>query len=944
MDEMRIEDAAKKLGIGKNEVIEKLKVAGIDVKEGDILDEKSLKALGIEHKQLKEDKRLELLKKAAERRKRNIRSREVYIKNSNEGAQKKRITKEELLKKKKELESNLKKVEEQREINKAKKIEEEKVKAAELEKNKKEAKKQELIDAENKSEKITENKKEEIKVTTEKNEMTKKEKPKSKEAKQTADKKQKTDNKQEQKKEKTSIDKKFQKKPAADKEKSKEQHKSSKPSRPKPTGKQTDKKSFDKQKSEDFVKQSKKQAKSVEGAKKEVKSEAEIKKAKVKKAPKGTENINKILIEGIEELDLEKQIIEGKLEEDVFVEDTEKEEKTSSEKSAKHKTKHKKGKKKDKKEQQERVVVRPDKITIGEKVTVGDFAHAMGIKASEIVMKLMSLGIMASVTQAIDFETAQIVAADYGVEVILKTVTEEDFMPDVSSLPEETESRPPIVTVMGHVDHGKTSLLDCIRKSRVADKEAGGITQHIGAYEVEVDNGKITFLDTPGHEAFTTLRARGANVTDIVILVVAADDGVMPQTIEAIDHSKAAGVRMVVAINKIDKENANPEVIKTQLSEHGIIPEEWGGDIQFQEISAKKNLYIDELLEKVLIEAEMLELKGNPERPAEGVVIESRLDKHKGAVATILVSNGTLKKGDNFVVGTEYGKVRAMFNYKGRSIKDAGPSTPVEVMGFSGVPESGEKFVVVENEKNAKAIAELRASKKREKEMLEKSSVSLSDLFDKIKQGQIQDVNVVIKADVQGSVEALKNSLLKLSNSEVNVNIIRDAVGGINESDVLLAAASHAIIIGFNVRPDTKASAVADKEGVEINLYSVIYEAIDDVKKAMEGMLSPELKEEVIGSVEVRQVFSVPKVGKIAGCYVTDGYVTRDAKLRIIRDNIVIFDGEIDSLKRFSDDVKEVKAGYECGIGVVNYNDIKEGDVFEIYKIVEEKRSLDDVK
>ncbi len=933
MDEMRIEDAAKKLKISVDEAIEKLKVAGISVDKDAVIDERALKVLGLEHKQLKEDKRLELLKKAKERRKRKVRSREVYIKDaSGEGTPKKRITKEELLKKKRELETNLKKVEVQRELNKARKKEETVQNTEKLKEVKEESKKQPENAADKKlkpqNEKVLDKEKSVKQDVVESNQ------------------KQETDKKKE---EKTSAAKhkkpQTKKQPALKKDKADKagEHKQNKPK--KSFNKPQDKKMADKKDEKGFEKQAKPQVKPIEKQKKEVKPEMEVKKPKAKKAPKGEGNIKKILIEGIEELDLEKQIIEGKLvDEEVPIEEVEAEEEKTTEKSSKQqKGKQKKGKKKGKKEPVEKVIIRPDKITIGEKVTVGDFAHAMGIKASEIVMKLMSLGIIASVTQAIDFETAQIVAADYGVEVILKTVTEEDFMPDVSSLPKEVVPRPPIVTVMGHVDHGKTSLLDCIRKTKVADKEAGGITQHIGAYEVEIDNGKITFLDTPGHEAFTTLRARGANVTDIVILVVAADDGVMPQTIEAIDHSKAAGVRMVVAINKIDKDNANPEVIKTQLSEHGVIPEEWGGDVQFQEISAKKNLYIDELLEKVIIEAEMLELKGNPERPAEGVVIESRLDKHKGALATVLVSNGTLHKGDNFVVGTEYGKVRAMFNYKGRSIKEAGPSCPVEVMGFSGVPESGESFIVVENEKNAKAIAELRASKKREREMLEKSSVSLTDLFDKIKQGQMQDVNIVIKADVQGSVEALKNSLMKLSNSEVNVNVIRSGAGGINESDVLLAAASNAIIIGFNVRPDSKASAVAEREGVEINLYSVIYEAIDDVKNAMEGMLSPELKEEVIGKVEVRQVFSVPKVGKIAGCYVTDGFVTRDSKLRIIRDNVVIYDGEIDSLKRFSDDVKEVKAGYECGIGVVNYNDIKEGDVFEIYRIIEEKRSLDDV-
>ena len=556
----------------------------------------------------------------------------------------------------------------------------------------------------------------------------------------------------------------------------------------------------------------------------------------------------------------------------------------------------------------------------------------------------MNLGIMASVNQAIDGETAHLIGAEYGVEVNIKFLTEDDLLQEIVDKDEDQVSRPPIVAVMGHVDHGKTSLLDAIRKTSVAEREAGGITQHIGAYEVDIDHGKIVFLDTPGHEAFTTLRARGAQVTDIVILLVAADDGVMPQTKEAIDHVQAAGVRMIVAINKIDKPNANIDMVRSQLAELNIMSEEWGGEYQFQEISAKNNIGIEDLLERVLLEAEMLELKGNPDRLAEGVVIESKLDKQKGPVATILVHKGTLKKGDNFVVGSQYGKVRAMFNYKGMSVKEAGLSIPVEIMGFSGVPVSGDKFIATVDEKTAKQVASLRDDKKREAALMEKTKVSLADLFDRIKEGELQELNVVLKADVQGSLEALKSSLLKLSNTEIKIKILHANVGGISENDIILAAASNALVFGFNVRPDANARAKADQEGVDINLYSVIYQIIDDVKQAMEGMLTPDTKEEVIGRVEIRQVFSVPKIGKIAGCFVVDGKVTRASKVRIVRNSIVIYDGTLSSLRRFQDDAKEVTVGYECGIGIDKYNDLKEGDMLEVYQLVEEKRTLEDVR
>ena len=511
--------------------------------------------------------------------------------------------------------------------------------------------------------------------------------------------------------------------------------------------------------------------------------------------------------------------------------------------------------------------------------------------------------------------------------------------------PEDLEPRSPIITVMGHVDHGKTSLLDYIRKAKVAAGEAGGITQHVGAYEVKTDDDKkITFLDTPGHEAFTAMRSRGAQATDIVILVVAADDAVMPQTIEAINHSKAAGVSIVVAINKMDKPGANPDKIKQQLTEHDVIVEQYGGTTQVAEVSAHSGEGIDDLLEKVLIEAELLELKANPNRLAQGIVLESRIDKGKGTVANILVQNGTLKVGDPFVAGPCFGRVRAMENEHGNRLKEAGPSTPVQLTGFDTVPQAGDRLVVPSDEKTAKDVANQRQQIRREQSLRRTKHLTLDDLSRRMALGEVSELNIIIKADVDGSIEALSGALQKLSTEEVSVNIIHTGSGAITESDVLLASASDAIIIGFQVRPSSTARKLAEAESIDIRLFSVIYDAVDEVHDALEGMLSPEISEELRGMVEVREVFKVSKVGTIAGCYVTEGKIHRNDPIRIIRDGVVIWDGEIDSLKRFKDDVKEVQSGYECGISIVNFNDIKVGDEFESYTIKEEKRKLEDAQ
>jgi len=582
----------------------------------------------------------------------------------------------------------------------------------------------------------------------------------------------------------------------------------------------------------------------------------------------------------------------------------------------------------------------PKHIVIPESITVQDLAAKMSRKSGEVIKKLMDLGVMATINQEIDAETATIIAAEMGVTVEVKVEKPITLIEDIEDEPATLKPRPPVVTVMGHVDHGKTSLLDAIRTTKVTASEAGGITQHIGAYQVEINGQKITFLDTPGHEAFTAMRARGAQVTDIAVLVVAADDGVMPQTVEAINHAKAADVPIIVAINKIDKPEANPERVKQELTEYGLVVEEWGGDTIAVPVSAKARMNIDQLLEMILLVAEIKELKANPDRPATGTVIEAELDKGRGPVATVLVAKGTLNIGDIIIAGSTFGRIRAMVDDKGRRVKKAGPSMPVEVQGLNEVPAAGEVFHVVEDEKLARQIAEARANERKAEEARASAKISLEDLFDRIKEGEVKELNVIIKADVQGTIEALKQSLVRLSTSEVRVNPIHGGVGAITETDVMLAAASNAIIIGFNVRPDANTKATAELQGVDIRLYRVIYDAIEDVKAAMTGMLDPDYKEVVQGHAEVRQVFKVPKVGSVGGSYVLDGKITRNSKVRIIRDGIVIHEGELESLKRFKDDAKEVVEGYECGIGIANFNDIKEGDIIEAYVMEEVKRQL----
>ncbi|MDO4227182.1 translation initiation factor IF-2 [Neisseria sp.] len=581
-------------------------------------------------------------------------------------------------------------------------------------------------------------------------------------------------------------------------------------------------------------------------------------------------------------------------------------------------------------------------VLVPETITVADLAHKMAVKGVEVVKALMKMGMMVTINQSIDQDTALIVVEELG--HIGKPAAADDpeaFLDDNAEQAEaEQLPRPPVVTVMGHVDHGKTSLLDYIRRAKVVQGEAGGITQHIGAYHVETPRGVITFLDTPGHEAFTAMRARGAKATDIVILVVAADDGVMPQTIEAIAHAKAAGVPIVVAVNKIDKEAANPERIRQELTAHEVVPDEWGGDTQFVNVSAKQGINIDALLEAVLLEAEVLELTAPVDAPAKGIIVESRLDKGRGAVATLLVQSGTLKKGDMLLAGTAFGKVRAMMDETGKSIDEAGPSIPVEILGLSDVPNAGEDAMVLADEKKAREIALFRQGKYRDVRLAKQQAAKLENMFSNMGEGQAQSLSVIIKADVQGSYEALSGSLKKLSTDEVKVNVLHSGVGGITESDVNLAIASGAFIIGFNVRADGSARKLAETENVEIRYYNIIYDAIDDVKAAMSGMLAPEQKEQVIGSVEIRQVISVSKVGNIAGCMVTDGIVKRDSHIRLIRNNVVIHTGELASLKRFKDDVKEVRMGYECGLMLKNYNEIMEGDTLEVFEIVEVARSL----
>jgi len=577
------------------------------------------------------------------------------------------------------------------------------------------------------------------------------------------------------------------------------------------------------------------------------------------------------------------------------------------------------------------------KVLIPNEISVGEFASRMGVSPTEIIKKLMTLGIMAAINQTIEFDVAALIAEDMGAEVEQEIIlsAEEILLAEEEDTEENLEPRSPVVVVMGHVDHGKTSLLDAIRNTNVTDTEAGGITQHIGAHRVRIHDKKITFLDTPGHEAFTAMRARGAQVTDIAILVVAADDGVMPQTIEAINHAKAANVSIIVAINKIDKDGANPDRIKQDLTEYGLIPEEWGGDTICVEVSAKQRLNIEGLLEMVLLVAEMRELKANPNRKAKGAVIESRLDKGRGPVATVLVQNGTLKVGDIVLAGTAIGHVRAMLDDKGKRIKKAGPSVPVEITGLSETPDGGDLFYAIDDERLGKTVVENRKQQIKEERIKAHTAVTLDDLFDRIKEGQVKDLNIIVKADVQGSVEAVRQSLEKLSNEEVRVKVIHGGVGAIRESDVMLAFASNAIIVGFNVRPDPGAAASAERQGVDIRLYRVIYTAIEEIQAAMKGMLEPTFKEEVTGHAEIRQTFKVSGVGTIAGCYVLDGSIARNTQVRLVRDGIVVHEGKLASLKRFKDDVKEVNSGYECGLGIENFNDIKEGDIVEGFKMVE---------
>jgi len=581
-------------------------------------------------------------------------------------------------------------------------------------------------------------------------------------------------------------------------------------------------------------------------------------------------------------------------------------------------------------------------VVIGETITVGELANKMAVKGSQVIKAMMKLGAMATINQVIDQETAQLVAEEMGHKVTLRRENElEEAVMSDRDTGAAAEARAPVVTIMGHVDHGKTSLLDYIRSTKVASGEAGGITQHIGAYHVETDNGMITFLDTPGHAAFTSMRARGAQATDIVVLVVAADDGVMPQTIEAIQHAKAAQVPVVVAVNKIDKPEADPDRVKQELSQYGIMPEAWGGESQFVHVSAKAGTGIDELLDAILLQAEVLELKAIRNGMASGAVIESFLDKGRGPVATVLVREGTLHKGDIVLCGFEYGRVRAMRDELGREVTEAGPSIPVEILGLSGVPAAGDEATVVRDEKKAREVALYRQGKFREVKLARQQKSKLENMFANMTEGEVHEVNVVLKADVQGSVEAISDSLLKLSTDEVKVKIIGSGVGGITETDATLAAASNAILVGFNVRADASARRVIDSESLDLRYYSVIYHLIDEVKAAMSGKLSPELKQQIIGLAEVRDVFKSPKFGAIAGCMVTEGTIKRHNPIRVLRDNVVIYEGELESLRRFKDDVNEVRNGMECGIGVKNYNDVRVGDMIEVFEIIEIQRSID---
>jgi translation initiation factor IF-2 len=574
-------------------------------------------------------------------------------------------------------------------------------------------------------------------------------------------------------------------------------------------------------------------------------------------------------------------------------------------------------------------------VKIQEGCTIKEFAEVIGQKVGDIIKKLMTMGVMATQNQTMDMDAALLIAEEYGVKAEVATIeTAEDVLEEAADTAESQVPRPPVVTIMGHVDHGKTSLLDAIREANVVAREAGGITQHIGAYQVSLKGREITFLDTPGHEAFTAMRARGAKVTDIVILVVAADDGVMPQTREAVNHAKAAGVPIIVAINKIDKPDSKPDRVKQELSDLELVPEDWGGQTIFCEVSAKKKIGIEHLLEMILIQADVLELKANPDKMARGTIIEAKLDKGRGPVATVLVQSGTLHQGDVFVSGTMFGRVRALNNDKAERVELAGPAVPVEVIGFSGVPSAGERFIVLDEERKARALAEFRTAKQRTAEMAAMKKVTLEDLHSQIQEGTVKELNIVLKADVQGSAGAIVDALEKLSTPAVKLKVIHSSVGAVNETDVMLAAASNAIIIGFNIRPEAKAADIAQREGVDVRMYNIIYNIIDDIKAAMEGLLEPTLKEKILGHAEVRQTFHVSKVGTIAGCSVVDGVMTRQNDgVRVLRDNVVIYTGKLHSLKRFKDDVREVQTGYECGLGIENFNDIKVGDIIEAFVV-----------
>ncbi len=582
------------------------------------------------------------------------------------------------------------------------------------------------------------------------------------------------------------------------------------------------------------------------------------------------------------------------------------------------------------------------KVKVDEAIRVSDLAQSMGVKAPEIIRVLMGMGVLATINQSLDMETATLVASEFGYEVEKTGFSEAEFLlPAASDKPEDLKSRPPVVTIMGHVDHGKTSLLDAIRQTSVTLGEAGGITQHIGAYHVATNRGEVVFLDTPGHEAFTAMRARGAQVTDLVVLVVAADDGVMDQTREAVNHARAANVPILVAVNKIDKEDANPDRVRRELADMGLMSEDWGGETIFAHVSAKKRLGIDELLELILLQAEVLELKANPDKPARGHIVEAKLDKGRGPLGTVLIAEGTLHVNDIFVCGMFHGKVRALFNDQGKKIKSAGPAMPVEVQGFEGVPEAGDEFICVADEKVARRIAEDRRMKQRERELAKESRVTLESFLKAKADQEVKHLNIVLKADVQGSLEAIAEALRKTSTDQVKIDLIHLGAGAITESDVMLASASEAIVIGFNVRPTPKVKEVADREKVEIRFYDIIYKLVGEVKDAMTGMLAPVVSERYLGQAEVRQTFMVSRVGTVAGCGVNDGKITRNAKIRLVRDGVVVYTGELSSLKRFKDDVREVTKGYECGITLANFNDIKVGDTIEAFEMVEEKATLE---